>query len=70
MNLSSNLEIIEGFAYYTASLPSSGWQIIREWYDAVAGVVQVSLQVSAAGALQFFQGSGTSTTLGAVLLIT
>lgn len=62
-NLGVNLpELIEGIAFRCDALPVSGWAILREWADS--GTVQVSLQVSASGQLQFFRGTGTGSPLG------
>jgi hypothetical protein len=67
MNLSANeATLFDSVGVYEALLPTSGWSLIREWYDATAGQVQVSLQYNALGALQFFSGAGTSTPLGSL----
>ena len=67
LNLGVNLAtLIVGFAV-NIPLPGTGWSSIYQWYDSLAGSnnTQVSLQVNSQGQLQFFQGSGTSTPLGA-----
>jgi len=65
VNINENAaQLFEGLASYCPSIPVSGWTIYREWYDATAGAVQVSLQVGSSGQFQFFQGSGTGTPIG------
>lgn len=62
--LNTNLtSIIDGIGLYAGgSLPSTA--IVKTWYDATAGAIQVALRVNSTGQLQFFLGAGTGTPIG------
>lgn len=64
ISLGTNLAtLIMGIRFFWPSLPSTT-SIIFNWFDTTANASQVTLRVTAAGALQFYLGSGTGTPIG------
>lgn len=55
--------LITGIRFY-GNIPGGGVGLFN-WYDNTASAVQINLQISSTGGLQFYRGSGTGTPIGA-----